>query len=177
MGAYILQKLLGSIICEMLTAISYDPKAAILEKLANSVKMYLADLGHIPADKLNAVPMGKARPPLEFTAECVGFNSFVASIASGETHPIPTEEERESFYRTVDSLEKAQTLLQESVDQLTSAVQKLDNESLFTPAKTPWGSDATIFQLVEMTCSHMAYHDGQLNYIQSLYGDDANHWH
>ncbi len=160
----------------MSTATAFDPKTEVIKSLTDTTKMYLSDLAWIPEDKLGLAPMGKARPPLEFTAECAGFNKFVAAVAQGEEREVPSEEARQAYYASVDTLEKAKQELSSSVDALVAALEALDHEALFRATTTPWGMESTVYQLATMCSRHMAYHDGQLNYIQALYGDDGNHW-
>lgn len=161
----------------MSTATAFDVKAAVIDRIKSTAEMYIKDLGFIPKDKLAVSPMGKARPALEFTAECAGFNFFVAALALGAPKGVPSDDERKAFYASIDTLEKATTTLQASVDQLTSALSGVSEEALFEPATAPWGEETTLYRLADITATHMAYHDGQLNYIQALYGDDSSHWH
>lgn len=124
----------------MSTATTFNPKTALIEKLHETAKMYINDLGHIPEDKLASVPMGKARPPLEFTAECAGFNGFVAAALAGTPREVPSEEQRSAYYASIDSLEKATAELNSSVNQLAAAIEAQSQESLFAPTQTPWGN-------------------------------------
>ena len=36
--------------------------------------------------------------------------------------------------------------------------------------------DAPVYMIAQIMVSHIWYHDGQLNYIQSLLGDEKVHW-
>lgn len=160
----------------MLTTTAYDPKTAMIERLRMTGETYVADLSFIPADKLGLSPMGAARPPLEFTAECAGFNLFVAALADGETPARRTDEERAAFEASVNSFETAKQVLMGSVDKLISALERLDEEGIHRAVQTPWGQETTILGMSGMAATHMSYHDGQINYIQALYGDADNHW-
>jgi hypothetical protein len=153
-----------------------NAKQFLIDYVRKASETYLGDLSHIPQDKLNEIPMGVARPPLEFTAECIGFNSFVAKIVSGVEFARRTPEEREAFFKSIDTFDKAKAGLEDSVNELVGALSALDDEGLAKEVATPWGATMTAFALAHTAASHMSYHDGQINYIQALYGDGEIHW-
>jgi hypothetical protein len=39
-----------------------------------------------------------------------------------------------------------------------------------------WQIPTPLFTLAHIAVSHLWYHDGQLNYIQALLGDEKVHW-
>jgi hypothetical protein len=160
----------------MATATAFDPKTALITQLNDVCKSYITDLSFVPKDKLGASPMGKARTALEFTAECAGFNKYVAKLVAGEIVEPRTEEQVIEYRASLDTFEKVSEELKSSVTALTTALSNATGDHLHTSTTTPWGMEATIYRLASMASSHMIYHDGQLNYIQSLYGDDQNHW-
>ncbi|MFY9234616.1 MAG: DinB family protein [Fimbriimonadaceae bacterium] len=156
-------------------AVSIDPKATLIDNLRRVGGMYVNDLAHIPAEKLGESPMGAARTPLDFTAECAGFNYYVASTLKGE-QITRTQEERDAFRNSIDSFDKAKQALEASVENLADTVSNSTHEDLAKEVVTPWGEPTTAHRLAIMCVMHMMYHDGQINYIQALYGDAENHW-
>lgn len=155
--------------------LSIDPKSTLVDSLRRIGGMYVNDLGFIPSDKLGASPMGTARTPLEFSAEVAGFNRYVASVLQGQT-VTRTPEERDAYVKSIDSFEKAKQAVDSSVELLADAVAGLDEEGMIREVTTPWEETVTAYRLASMCLMHMMYHDGQINYIQSLYGDSENHW-
>jgi hypothetical protein len=158
------------------TATAFDAKAALLEQIRRMGDLYISDFTHIPEDKVGVCPMGVARTALNFTAECAMFNKFVTGLATGNPSARPSDEERHAFYASIDTADKAKDLLKGSVDGLAAAIEGLDDEALFAPATAPWGEPTTVYKLAGMATMHLMYHAGQINYIQSLYGDAENHW-
>lgn len=156
------------------TTISIDPKTTLLDSVRRIGGMYANDLSFVPSDKVAGCPMGSARSPLDFTAEVAGFNYYVASTLKGNSAKTP--EEREAFQKSIDSLEKARQALDSSVETLADAISSLDEEGLTREVSTPWGDTVSAYRLANMCVMHMMYHDGQINYIQTLYGDCENHW-
>jgi hypothetical protein len=158
------------------TAAAIDLRHIIAEMISDATKTYCSDLAYIPEEKLHEVPMGAARTPAEFTAECIGFNRMVARIIRDEKVHFPTEEEREAFVRSLDSIAKAQAGIEESSQAIREAIDGMNLSALDSEVNTPWGKPVKAYKLAYYAASHMSYHDGQINYIQSLYGDDKMHW-
>jgi hypothetical protein len=157
------------------TAIKIDPKVDLRDTVRNLGALYVADLKHIPEDKLGQVPMGAARTALEFTAEVAGFNALVAKMLRGE-EASQTMEEHYTPSATVANYAECKEAIEKTTAELAAAIDALDEDGLLKPLTTPWGAPTTAYGIAKMAASHMMYHDGQINYIQSLFGDDTNHW-
>ena len=160
----------------MSTATLPNIKDLTINRLNANVEQYIKDMSFIPDDKLGVVPMGCARPVLEFTAEVIGFNMFVAMALRGEPMPNMSDEDKAAFYSSVDSRAKAEKMLTDGVSEIITAFEKLSETELMEEVTLYWGAVETKFNIANMAAGHMGYHDGQLNYIQSLFGDGANHW-
>ena len=158
------------------TATSIDFKAFLADTIQHNAETLIKDLKHVPDDKLNVSPMGCARRPLEFVAECAGFNRLLTKTIKGEEAQPPSQEEREKFYASCDNYEKAQHLLEDSTAVLVDAIKSLTEQELTREVTAYWGQPMPLYRLIHAAAVHMAYHDGQVNYIQCLYGDAKVHW-
>lgn len=158
------------------TATSLDIKEHLVGFLRHSGDLYCKDLAATPEDKLTQSPMGCARSPRDFTAECVGYNRFAAATLRGEKRERPSDEERNAFVQSLDTGEKLRTALADSVEDLAQAVSASSADDLSREVVAPWGARMSAFSLAHIAGTHMQYHDGQLNYFQCLHGDDAMHW-
>jgi uncharacterized damage-inducible protein DinB len=158
------------------TATSFELKSFLTGIVQRSADRLSADLAHLSAEQLTASPMGAARNPLHFTAECIGFNRLVANAFVGKPSAMPSQEERDAFFASIDTLEKAQAGLKRSADTLGAAIDQADEAKLTAEGTAPWGEPMPLYMLVYMAADHMSYHDGQVNYIQTLYGDAEVHW-
>ncbi len=155
---------------------TYNLKQHLIEELRQGTQMYLGDLGHLPAERLNQVPMGVARTPLAFTAEVAGFNHLLAATLRGEAASMPSAEQRAEYEARFTSHESCAAHLNASVDALVGAIEALSDEEIAAEGAAPWGAQMPRAKIAAMAASHTAYHDGQLNYIQTLYGDAEDHW-
>lgn len=158
------------------TATGFNLKQYLIDNVQMMTSTYVADLGFIPEDKQGAVPMGKARTAVEFTAECAGFNFFVAGLCAKGKASSMTPDERKAYMESIDTGAKAIEALNKSALVLTSAIAELSDDDLMQEVTMPWGSVVPLYKAISMSYGHMMYHCGQVNYIQSLFGDDANHW-
>jgi len=155
---------------------AFDLKAFLSEIVRRNADRLASDLSHLTSEQLTASPMGVARSPLHFSAECIGFNSLVAGALAGKSSGMPSQEHRDAFFASIDSLEKAQAGLKRSADEIVTAIEGVDEAKLTAEATAPWGQPMPLYMLVYIAADHMTYHDGQANYIQTLYGDAEVHW-
>lgn len=112
-----------------------------------------------------------ARSVYDQVAECIQVNRYFAATLRGETVSPPQSGEAAIVF---ESTQEAQRRLIESADELAAAIRALPDESL-TAAYTVRRGEVTGEKLLEMGYRNMAYHAGQVNYIQVLAGDTAFH--
>jgi len=113
--------------------------------------------------------------PLSLVVECAEANGAFGKILLGETFERKSEEERKAFHATFETIEQALAFLDAETAKLIAIYEGLD-ESTLGEMTEMMGMPMTKFAIAEMPSIHMMYHDGQLNYIQTLYGDEAIHW-
>jgi len=58
----------------------------------------------------------------------------------------------------------------------SAALQALTPEALRERRQVPWGGSMSLGEYIFRPSYHLAYHDGQLNYIQRLLGDREFHF-
>lgn len=159
---------------EATTAI--DLRKTISELIMDAARTYSSDLNWIQEDKFHTVPMGSGRTVADFTAECIGFNRMAARLIKDEKVHFPTDEEHEAFVRSFDSIEKAKQGIIESAQLVVDALREITLDELWSEVTPPWGQPVPAYKIAYHAASHLSYHDGQLNYIQTLYGDVRMHW-
>lgn len=125
---------------------------------------------------LTEKPADKMRPMTSLVAEVADFNTFAASLVGGTEFGNESDAEREARYASVTTSEEATRILDESVAALTGALAAAPEESLADQVTAPWGQPMSKAQMVLFSVCHTFYHDGQLNYLQLMKGDDKIHW-
>lgn len=147
-----------------------DYVAEQMERMAESLAHFI---GTTRADRLDWQPPaeegGQTRSALQQVGECVVVNRYMAQLMRGEETPTAP-----SYEFAFASTEEAQRLLLESAMELADAIRGLSDADLDRDFKHPRG----IIQgrnLIIMPLRNMAYHGGQINFIQTLYGDSEFH--
>lgn len=150
-------------------------KESLIELIENSGKDYVKDLESLTTDQLAACPGGAARKGADFSYEVAVVNKRVAARLRGDDPgPWPFE-----AWATAPESEASQealiALITDSVEEVVTALRNLSEEDLFAPMMLG-ENETTKFKLASMVLIHLSYHDGQLNYLQSLNGDGEIHW-
>lgn len=156
-------------------------RPTVQANLANQIRrysqMFNIDLNHIPEDEYTVSKGGKARTIQAIVAEVVGLNKMVAEILKGDgAGPMPSDEERAAFEAAFATRADCQTAITESAEALARILEKTRDEDLAKTEMAPWGMPMTYLEWSNIAVVHVMYHDGQLNFIQSLNGDDQIHW-
>jgi len=143
-------------------------QARSIERQAN---LLAHTLKATPADRLAWKPAGEdgneGRSALEQVAEVSELSRVLAALFSGGT-PMRTGGQ------PGDAATAASEVM-ESASLLAAAVRGMDEGAIDRTYETPFGPLAGSV-LLDIAASHMAYHNGQINYIQTLYGDREFHF-
>ena len=145
-------------------------KAFISERLANLKKIFLNDFAELSEGQRSLSPGGTARTANDMAFEIAYFNRRLAKrIRNEEVEVYPYEGwiKAPAGYAGAD--------LESSFDDLMQAWEQLPPEDLLR--EIPLATEiSNPLDLIFMAIMHGGYHDGQLNYIQTLHGDSAPHW-
>ncbi len=151
-----------------------DARAYLAGWLQAVTGMTIADINAIPDDKWTEGHGGCTRPANALISDTVTMLKWTTAAAQGE---------ESSVYNDMDALtetykDKATAIggLQEASAAFGAAITSASDEALNAVVNAPWGMPTPVFILAQIAVSHIWYHDGQLNYIQSLLGDGEVHW-
>jgi len=126
-------------------------------------------------EKLEWSPMANARPIMDQLRECIIANRkwtailktrHYANLGPGIWEQIETE---------CPTLDAVCENLKESGDALVLAIEAVSDNETADLIETEWGP-YSLADCCLHACWNMAYHEGQINYIQTLYGDSENHY-
>ncbi len=135
-------------------------------------ELIVKDAKYIPEDKFCFCPAGCAKTAKDILAEIARSNVMLGvAIACAA----PDEE----FNKRVDqatTLEALGKLVIESAEKACLVLDSLSEADLDREVTMPWGAKFRIGEAILLPISHMTYHDGQINYIQTLLGDSCFHW-
>jgi hypothetical protein len=145
-------------------------QARKIERIARTVAHFVATT---PPDHLEWCPStcdsSCTRSGLDQVRECVSLNRNFAALLSCDDCDLPESRE------IMDSV-TAQEELIASAQDLAEVVRRLPDEALTRCYYTPHAS-MTGEIMIDLPCRNMAYHGGQINFIQLLLGDKEFHMH
>lgn len=131
-----------------------------------------SDIKAIPQDKLDWSPGGCARSASSITSEVVGLCNWMAATLKGETasedYMAPSEGGKDNAALVADVMA--------ATTALSNALTSADAETLNKTVTPPWKMDCPMYMCAQIVVNHIWYHDGQLNTIQCLLGDEKVHW-
>jgi hypothetical protein len=151
-------------------------RKVVRAELVSTRDCFVKDIESTSHEVLNGgggVP--EVRSPYDFVFETAFVNRRFAKLMRGEElepWPFKTWATAPAEY-----CEKAAAAadLNASFDEVAAAWDSLSDDDVTREVKTRTGT-STAFELALSAISHGSYHDGQLNYIQTLTGDSAIHW-
>jgi uncharacterized damage-inducible protein DinB len=124
---------------------------------------------HVPAEKAQWKPDPKAKSAREIVEHLTGANHFFAALLRGEPQAPPTGESIPKSY------EDALQAFQESAAVLAEATASVPDDRLQDAVELPWGQSWKMTMLLAAASGHIAYHWGQIGYLQTLWGDEADY--
>ena len=140
--------------------------------LAEAADFYLKDLKALPETELTH-DRG-ARLAIDFTYETVQINRRMAARLRKQEPPtmLPGLPVAPDLFRdkrmAVEEIEDSSTDLLAAWDEIGP-----DRMTEMLPTS---GDSESALSLALFAARHLQHHDGQLTYLQSLSGDDKNHW-
>lgn len=147
-------------------------QARRIERIADSLAHFVRTTRPDRLDWSPAAEGGaETRSMLEQIEECIVVNDLFAALLRGER--VDREAARNRRLDFVD-VEDACRQLQASAEALAAVVRGLSDADL-TRQYPFWRGPTPGERVIEMPYRNMAYHAGQINFIQTLYGDTEFH--
>ncbi|ODU53690.1 MAG: hypothetical protein BGO01_13100 [Armatimonadetes bacterium 55-13] len=138
-------------------------------------ELFATDIENMPHEMLAAHPGGKARCGYDLIMEVATINRMVAAKCSDPGLEIPTPQGWTTAPDSYKNKEAALADFKSSVSDVCAALAELSPDKYDTVVMTPLG-EMPLIRFGQILPVHTMYHSGQLNYIQTLHGDDAFHW-
>ncbi|SRR5258706_7633560 len=131
----------------------------------------------MPADKQTWKPLDEGRDAFDQLLEVTGINLVAAESLRTQSDPVFSEDAQAKMKAELDTVPKALAAMKSSCDLVVSALETLTDEDLDKSVTLPFrgGVVRPLSWLAMLPARHMSYHWGQINYIQTLYGDKDMH--
>jgi hypothetical protein len=156
------------------TVAGVDGKAYLVGWLQMVTGMTVADIKAIPDDKWNECYGGCARCANELIGDTVANLKWTAGAVKGVESG--AYDQMADYNEKCKDKQTAISLLTEASAELADALNAASDEHLNSTTMAPWQAPTPVFTLAMISVNHIWYHDGQLNYIQGMLGDEKVHW-
>lgn len=153
-----------------------NARAYLQNWLRGLVSMYTADINATPDEKWNETFGGCTKSACQFTADAIGMLMWATTALKGTPANDGYMGQMEIVAGQCGTKAGAIEKLSTAADEFIDALGKVSEEDLAKDVVTPWGMPTPLFMVAQIAVSHVWYHDGQLNYVQCLLGDDKVHW-
>ncbi|MFN3653330.1 MAG: DinB family protein [Armatimonadota bacterium] len=138
----------------------------LLKYLAMARSRFVHGLDCVPDERLNWSPGEGAKTPLQIADSCAGFFGFVGYALKNGAMP-----ESREFPPASPDRESAKQRLGDAFDALADVVRNLTDEDLQRTMPVPWRTEVPVESFLYWVSSVAGYWQGQLNYLQTTYGD------
>ncbi|HRK20693.1 MAG TPA: hypothetical protein PLX06_02735 [Fimbriimonadaceae bacterium] len=159
-----------------ITSSGIDARAYLSGWLNGLQGMYSADIRAIPDDKWDATFGGCTRSACEVTADAISLLDWTTKALQGNPPADYGPGNMDAMKAQCATKDAATAKLASSIADFNAALNAASDDTLNAVVTPPWQMDAPMFMLCQIAVSHIWYHDGQLNYIQCLLGDEKVHW-
>ncbi len=145
------------------------------KNLKNACKIFQQDLQALPEEAFSQSFGAKTRTVADIVYEVNLVNDHVGMVIRGEK---PFDWPDDDFPRAPADFQTKDVVtgaFQKSSEQIVSTVEGFSESQIIEPIQVD-GKETTRFDRCQFMILHLWYHSGQLNFIQTLLGDDAWHW-
>jgi hypothetical protein len=154
---------------------SFDPIADVIQRIEFAKTLYLADLRSMPHEMLAKQCGGKARTGYDVTFELTGMYSVFADLLKARSGSITGPQGWVTAPPEFCNPEGARDAIAGALDRFVAALQTYEGDVLQDQYPSPVGPFSPL-GMANLAVWHTMYHSGQLNFIQTLCGDDQFHW-
>ena len=126
-----------------------------------------------PNDRLAWQPLDQGRSILQQLIDCALANLKWALVLENHEYSRLPRAFKDVAEMALTTRESALARLQENVARLATAIEALDDDEIgrVLPVPAEDGVDLTVAEACLSAYWNMVYHEGQMRYIQTLYGD------
>jgi len=142
-------------------------------KIESLMELMAKTAREVPQDKIDWKPDPKGKSTREILEHLTGANHAFAALIRGESVPAS---DKQSFSIKPDQMDDAFAALHRSGLHLSEAIAEVTDSQLEEQREMPWGETWKMLRLISSPSSHISYHWGQLAYLQTLWGDQVDHY-
>lgn len=153
----------------------FDPIEEVCTRIAFARRAFQADLAALPESRLGQTCGGKSRCPYDLVFELSAMYGGLAALLNQGSGEIPGPQGWLRAPETFHSRATATQAFDAALDEFLAAFRDYRGDILADEYASPVGP-FTPLAMANLAVWHTMYHSGQLNYIQTIDGDEAFHW-
>ena len=157
-----------------MTTQGLDAKGYLAGWLSAVTAMTVKDLEALPDDSWTQNFGGCARPANELLADTITNLRWTTGAMKQEESN--AYHEMGALTEALTTKELAITTLNQAAEEFAEALHAASDELLNATVMAPWQMPTPLFMLATISVNHIWYHDGQINYIHGLLGDEKVYW-
>ena len=150
-----------------------DPKSIAINMLKSSYYLFSTDLEHLPEEAFDRSFGPACRTVADIVYEVNIVNDREGRIVRSE-EPLPWPDGWIKAPQDFRSKETVIAAFKESMDRFIATIERYSDEDLL--AAIPDDGETNRYAKCRFVALHNWYHSGQLNFVQTLLGDDGWHW-
>lgn len=114
------------------------------------------------------------RPAIKLVAHCGMMYRGVTTLLKTGSMPTVSDEQRSAFLASINTREQALEVFHSATKDLLEVVDAFPAERWGEPVEGFFGP--TMLSAATLASLHTMYHDGQLNHMHIMHGDNDMHW-
>jgi len=132
------------------------------------LELFIQSAKHVPEERADWKPEPNAKSPQEIVEHLTQANRFFAALIRGGPAGEPKGSEAQSYREALEDLK-------ESGKALLEAIASVPDSRLGEEQTLPWGEKWKLTRLISAPGAHIAYHWGQIAYLQTMWGDQTDY--
>jgi len=141
-----------------------------------NMEMFLRNFSHVPDDKLDYRPTPTSKSPLRVAAHTALFSGRFAAMIRDRKLPAPDTMDEwvaqcEAEEAAMTSRDQVVTAFRAGTAEVIAALDDLTPEAVAIELDSGQGWTMTMGQLIRLPGWHATLHTGQIDYLQTCWGD------
>lgn len=141
------------------------------------MELFLRNFAHVPDDKLNWTPTPTAKSALRIAAHTALYAGRFAAMIRDRRLPVVDNvaewlAQREAEEVAITSREEMEWIFREGTAEVLAALDNLTPEEVEMSLDSGQGWSMPMTQLMALPGWHATLHTGQIDYIQTCWGDE-----
>ena len=136
-------------------------------------------LATTPDDKINWSPSATARTPIQQVAHCANATARIVGMLSGKPFPFASVPESDTAMRTEEKKFTTREQVLERLEQTSAEylawLDGVTSDRFIATVQLPFGPSFPMAVALTFPAVHMREHIAQMEYIQTIYGDQDYH--